>query len=147
MFSRTGESPLKLVLGIVVLCVGVMLVYIGILTVIIIFATRGITDTVQDQLKALRAGDFEKAYSYTSPSFQGATSYEAFREFIEQVPALRDNASGAFASRSMDNNEGVISGTVTSREGSEMPIEYLLTYEKRKWMIEGIRINPPYSES
>lgn len=147
MFSRTGESPLKLVLGILALCFGVLVIYVALLGTIIIFATSGVSDAVQNQLAAIRSGDMEKAYSYTSSEFQKATSYDAFREFVQQVPALRDNESGSFPTRSIDNNEGVISGTVKSREGSEMPIEYLLIYENNVWKIEGIRINPKESDA
>jgi hypothetical protein len=146
MFSRTGESPLKMILGILALCFGVLVIYVCVLGSIIIYATSGVTDTVQNQLAAIRSGDMQKAYSYTSMEFQKATSFDAFKEFIEQIPALRDNESGSFPSRSMNNDEGVISGTVKSREGSEMPIEYLLIYENKAWKIEGIKINPKQSD-
>lgn len=142
MFARNGDSPVKLVMGIIVLCIGMLVVYVGLLAATILYFTSGIADTVHYQLAAIRSGDLEKAYSYTSKQFKEATSYDAFREFIDQVPALKDNESSTFTSQSIDNNEGVISGTVRSHEGTVTSIEYLLIYEDKAWRIEGIRINP-----
>lgn len=142
MFARNGDSPIKLVMGIVVLCFGMLVVYVGLLAGTILYFTGGAADTVRYQLSAIRTGDLEKAYSYTSKQFKEATSYDAFREFIDQVPALKDNESSSFTSQSINNNEGVIGGTVRSREGTVTSIEYLLVYEDRAWRIEGIRINP-----
>src|SRR3990167_2820474 len=142
MFARNGDSPVKLVMGIIVLCIGMLVVYVGLLAATILYFTGGVADTVRYQLSAIRSGDLEKAYSYTSKQFKEATSYDAFREFIDQIPALKDNESSSFTSQSINNNEGVIGGTVRSREGTVTSIEYLLIYEDRAWRIEGIRINP-----
>lgn len=142
MFARSGDSPVKLIVGIIVLCLGMLVVYVGLLGATILYFTRGVDDTVQHQLAAIRAGDLEKAYSYTSSQFKEATSYDAFREFIDQVPALKDNESSSFMSKSINDNEAIISGTVRSREGTVTSIEYLLIYEDKVWRIEGIRINP-----
>lgn len=142
MYARSDDSPIKLILGIVVLSVGVLVLYVGLLGGTIWYMTSGISDTVRNQLAALRAGDIDKAYSYTSEDFRNATSLEAFNEFVNQVPALKDNESAAFTATSVNNNEGIISGTVRSREGTVTSIEYLLIYKNGVWRIEGIKINP-----
>ncbi|HTM64078.1 MAG TPA: DUF4864 domain-containing protein [Gammaproteobacteria bacterium] len=142
MFSRTGDSPWKLIFAIIALCFSVLVIYVVIIGGSVYYLTSGVADTIQYQLAAIREGDLEKAYSYTSADFRRATSFDAFKEFVEQVPALSDNESASFPSRSINNNEGVVSGTIKAHDGSVTSIEYLLIHEDKKWKIEGIRINP-----
>lgn len=141
-FARAGDPRWKFFLGIVTLLIATFILYAATVGAIIMLATSGVTDTVKAQLAAMRSGDIEKAYEYTSLDFKRETSYEVFKEFVDQIPALNDNVSSTFTTREIKNNQAFLQGTVTSEDGSVTPIEYLLIYEDNSWKILGIKINP-----
>lgn len=132
----------KPVLGIAVLVVGIILLYVALFGGIFTFVTGGASRVVQSQLVALRANDIEKAYSYTSTEFQKITSYNDFKSFVEQVPALRDYEKLSFTNVKIMNDKGLLAGTITGKDGSVISVEYLLIYENKTWKIEGITTNP-----
>lgn len=75
------------------IALGVFVVAIAAIIAIALFATKGIADVADQQLAALRAGDYAKAYSYTSKDFQNSTSLEKFQEFVNAYPSLKNNES------------------------------------------------------
>lgn len=141
IFTRGRKSPVKLILTIIGSMIAAIFVYVIFLIMIVLYATGGLTDTVQNQLAALRSGDVEKAYySYTSKDFQTNTSLDDFKKFIDHYPALKNNKSASFTEREVKNSEGMLKGTLKSNDGATTPIEYRLIKERDAWKIIGIQL-------
>ncbi|VEH31945.1 TM2 domain-containing protein [Legionella sainthelensi] len=66
-----------------------LLVFVGTIFIIVLLLTSGLIYSINHQLNALKTGDIEKAYSYTSKDFQKATSLSDFKKFIDQYPSLK----------------------------------------------------------
>lgn len=109
-----------------------------------ILLTEGLVDVVDKQLSALRQKNIEKAYeAYTSKEFQQATSFNQFRRFIESYPIFFHNQSAHFAQRSIKDHVAILKGNLVSDKHEEIPIEYHLVKEHRKWKILSMRLLAP----
>ncbi len=125
---------LKILLGFVVV--------IGAIIGLAFWLTSGLTDVAEKQLVALRSGDVEKAYSYTSKDFQNATSLEQFRTFVDSYPSLKNNKSDFFSNREIANDVGTLKGSLQSQDGAVTPIEYKLVKENNEWKILSLQVLP-----
>jgi TM2 domain-containing membrane protein YozV len=141
-FKRGKGSTLKRVLRIVGLVIAILLIYIAALVSIVLYATSGITDTVRNELEALRLGNYEKAYSYTSREFHRQYSFQEFKKSISQIPSLNNNKSSSLTERKIENNSGMIKGTLTSRDGIQTAVEFKLVKEDNQWKILSIHVIP-----
>ncbi len=121
--------------------VGVLIV-IGVIVGLVFWLTSGLPEVAEKQLAALRSGDIEKAYSYTSKDFQHATSLEDFRKFVDQYPSLKNNKSDIFTSRAIENNIGTLRGSLQAQDGAVTPIEYKLVNENNEWKILSLQVLP-----
>ncbi|WP_165475102.1 DUF4864 domain-containing protein [Legionella yabuuchiae] len=108
---------------------------------IIFYLTSGMVDVARLQLTALRAGQNQLAYSYTSKQFQKAIPFNQFEQFISLYPALKNAESVSFTQRKIENNSGVIGGTLTTKDGKEVAVQYTFTKEDGEWKITLININ------
>lgn len=141
-FTKGKGTTLKRVFSIIGLVLAAIIIYITALVAFVMYATSGIADTVQEQLSAFRSGDIEKAYSYTSKEFQDSTSLEAFKKSIDQIPALKNNESASFNQRQIENNNGMVKGTLKSKDGKITSVEFKLVREGETWKIIGIHVLP-----
>lgn len=107
---------------------------------LVFYVTSGLVNVVNQELNSLKAGDIQKAYSYTSKDFQKATSLESFKQFIEHYPSLKNNKSYFFNERIIENNRGVLKGTLTANDGAQTPVEFQLIQEDGTWKIIGIKV-------
>ncbi|KTD04790.1 DUF4864 domain-containing protein [Fluoribacter gormanii] len=136
-----NPSSLKKVLMIIGAIVAWFLLFVGTVFLIILFLTSGLIHSINHQLSALKAGNIEKAYSYTSKDFQKATSLSDFKKFINQYPSLKNNESSFFNERVIENNRGFVKGTLTAKDGAKTPIEYRLIWEDGAWKILNITVS------
>lgn len=120
---------------------GLLVLFFGVYLVTTL-PSSGLKDPIEAQLDAIRMEDPATAYSYTSHSFQDATSLEAFKRFIGQYSSLRNNSSIAFNQREIKNGVGVVHATLTSRGGITTPVLYQLVKEHKRWKIESMVITP-----
>ena len=137
-------SPTKVVVtvfGLLIVGFGIFFTLVYTLTML---ATAAITDTARDQLAALRAHDYAKAYSYTSKEFQQSTSLDQFEKFVKSYPALDNNKDSTFNNRAIDNTSGtgIIKGSIAGTDGSTTPIIYEFVKENGAWKIINIEVNP-----
>lgn len=139
---RSSTSSFKKILLIIGLVIASFLLFVFCIIAIALYATSGVTDTVRSQLIALRAGDYVKAYSYTSKDFQNSTSFDAFKNFIDRYPSLKNNKDSTFTNRKIENNEGEVSGTLEATDGTTTPIQYRLIKENDHWKILSIQVSP-----
>lgn len=136
-----NPSSLKKALMIIGAIVAWFLLFVGTVFLIILFLTSGLIHSINHQLSALKAGNIEKAYSYTSKDFQKATSLSDFKKFINQYPSLKNNESSFFNERVIENNRGFVKGTLTAKDGAKTPIEYRLIWEDGAWKILNITVS------
>lgn len=121
---------------------GVFVVAIVAIISLALYATKGIVEVADQQLAALRAGDYPQAYSYTSKDFQNSTPLAKFQAFVEAYPSLKNNESSSFSSRKMENDVGTLEGTLKSKDGGVTPVVYKLVKENDTWKILSITVNP-----
>lgn len=112
-----------------------------VLVALFILLSPDITDTVKNQLKAIREGHLEEAYtSYTSKAFQQTTSFDQFAEFMKSHPALLKSSSVRFIDRKQADDSGELDALVETSGGKEVPVQYKLVYEGDQWRILNIRM-------
>lgn len=103
--------------------------------------SRDATDTVREQLKAIKDNRLNEAYhNYTSKSFQEAISFEKFGEFLKSYPALADSRSVRFIDRKVVDNTGELQALVETTDGREIPVHYKMAYEGDEWKIQSIKV-------
>ncbi len=123
--------------------VGGSLLALFILLAVVIFvvvssASSGAVEATRNHLTFLKNGDFESAYAGTSSGFQTATSFDQYRKFISNYPALSDVASSSFSERSVENGVAKLGGTITDSSGVRKPFSVQLVEENGAWKILGI---------
>ncbi len=85
----------------------------------------------------VKDGKTEDAYQSTAKAFQDATSMDQFTTFLEQT-GLNQYASASYNSRSFENDQGRLEGTVTLSDGTSKPIQVDLTKENGTWKVLGV---------
>lgn len=109
---------------------------------LVFWLTLGLVEPIERQLAALKAGDMQAAYEETSEAFRQATPLDAFTTFVGNHPILKDAASHSFPNRSFENDQGTISGSLTSSSGGVVPAKYDLVKENGVWKIIHISLEP-----
>jgi len=121
-----------------------LLGFVGLIIAILIiniFLTKDLTDTVQDQLADIRDGDLAEAYEgYSSKRFKEATSFEAFKEFINKHPAFSENKLVQFKERNVNNDVGTLDCVMTTTGNKKLLVEYKLVKELDVWKVLSIRL-------
>jgi len=141
-FGAGAEEKGGLILRILAVIFGVMPMYVFLVALTILLGTDGMTGVVNNQLEAIRNGDLDKAYSYTSSGFQEETTMNTFKTFVDAYPVIKNNTRASFPTREMENNQGYLSGKIFDKSGDSISIEYQLVYEAKGWKILGLRVNP-----
>ena len=99
------------------------------------------TDTVTNQLKAIKTDKIPEAYfDYTSKGFQETTSLKQFHEFIKTYPEIAHSRSIRFIDRKAYDDTGDLQAMLTTDQGNEIPIQYRLVKEGEKWKILSIKL-------
>ncbi len=122
--------------------IGSGLCFLAILFIAASVLTSGLKKPIEKQLAAIRTEDYASAYAYTTRAFQDATTFEAFKKFVNDYSALRNNESISFDERSIEDGVGVVHATLISRSKAKTPIYYRLIKENDVWKIENMVINP-----
>lgn len=125
-----------------------LVIIISLILTIASYLTSGIVATADAQLEALRKGNIEQAYSYTSQQYQQAISLENFKQWLNEYPELKNNKSTVFDQRGVTNspinnaagylNSGFLEGTITTTDNKQLEIKYIFLKEKDTWKIVGI---------
>lgn len=141
-FTRKGDGAKRYLLGIVAMFLPPMIFFTAVVVSVALLFTDGLSDTIKQQLTAIREGHYKAAYEFTSKGFRNETSFETFEQFVENYPIMKHNAGISINERQVDQNDGYIQGVIYSKEGGELPIEYQLIYEDGHWRIVGFRVSP-----
>lgn len=134
LLSCQQGKAMKIILAIIaVIVIGIALMF---------YFTSGLSDAAHQQLSAIKSGNIDSAYDMTSKAFQEATSLNAYKDFVEKYPILKDYKSVSFTERKIEKDSGYLAGTIKTDDGSEMKIEYQLVKEDDKWKIQGMQLSP-----
>lgn len=142
IFTRGKGSTLKRTISVVALVIAGFLIYLTALISIVLYATSGISSTVKEELAAIRSGNYEKAYSYTSKEFKDSTSLEEFKNSINKIPSLKNNQSVTITERKIENDSGAVNATLKSKDGVSSLVEFRLRKEGKTWKILEIHVLP-----
>jgi len=123
-------------------------VALGIVTaiaLIITFAmvmTSGLDEPVDRHFAALRAGNLDAAYNELSIATQRQNSPADFKAMIERNPMFTHIVGHTFTSRSWQNDQGLLQGTLQVEGGGTLPITIHLVKENDQWKILSYRVKP-----
>lgn len=135
--ARNPTAAKKVMLVVGALFAGFFVLILSFVILVLVFL-GGMAEVVQNELTALRVGDLEKAYSYTSSDFQKEVSPSDFKKFVDQYPQLKNNVSASFLDREYKDGTGDLNGTLKLKDGTTIPIEVKLIKENNEWKILGI---------
>lgn len=118
-----------------------LIALIGAIALFIVLSSEDLTDTVENQLKALRQNHITEAYyQYTAKAFQEATSLELFHEFINKYPLFSKTQSVRFIDRNVNNNHGILDAILTQEKGTDVTVQYQLVKEDGRWKVLSIKL-------
>ncbi|HOW97575.1 MAG TPA: hypothetical protein P5567_06525 [Kiritimatiellia bacterium] len=115
-----------------------IVVVVAILIALLFFATSGLPKAADEFFSLVREGKVGEAYLATAAEFRAATGEEEFSAFLRDS-ALGQYASASWPTRAIENNRGRLEGTVTTRDGGQIPVELDLVKEGGAWKILNLR--------
>lgn len=139
IFTR-AKSPLKLTFIVFGCLIAGFLVYFILIFSLVMRLTTPLTNAVDGQLSALRAGDMTAAYAYMADNTKKSISINEFKQYMDKYPAIKSSVSASFPKREFNNNEGYIVAVLTMKDGSKVHVEYQLLKENGIWKISALRI-------
>lgn len=134
-----GSLVKRVLLILFTIFIGFMLLF-ALIIGISFYATRNVVAAVQGQLDALKAGDINKAYSYTSKEFQKHTNFENFKVFLSEAPMLANHKSISIPDRQIENDIGEVKANIEGTDGKKYAVEYQLVHEDGQWKIIYINV-------
>ncbi|MFN4173750.1 MAG: DUF4864 domain-containing protein, partial [Parachlamydiaceae bacterium] len=100
-------------------------------------------ETVEKQLEAIQADKIDEAYSnYVTKDFKKATSLNAFKEFIEAHPILKDFSSKKHGAISDTKGVKKVKFWISDDKGNKSILDYTLVKEGDSWKVRGIELLP-----
>ena len=123
--------------AVLLLCGGfVGLVYYGVTELVAL--TKPVVDASDGFLGLLGQGKTAEAYASTASGFRAQMSEADFTAAVKKI-GLDDYGSASWNSRNINNQEGSVEGTVTSKNGGTTPVAIRLVYEQGAWKVVGVR--------
>lgn len=141
--TKNPNAPRNVV--ITVLCLSI--IFFGLVFACAGVALRGISAVGKNEIAALRQGNTELAYSYTSIEFQKGVSLPTFKKFVNHFPQLHDNVDSTFTSVDFKDNDATILGKLTLKDGSSFPIQVNLVKEGDEWKVNEFNFDIHKSEA
>ena len=92
-------------------------------------------DLIQAQLRSIRNGNLQEAYSYSSWRLQQRNSFEEFKNFIERNPLLKQATGFVVQSSRTDGGVITLEGVVETEENAVLPMRYKVVTENGFWKI------------
>lgn len=99
-----------------------------------------LTQLINDELSALKAGDIKKAYeAYTSQDFRKITSFAAFEDFINRYPLLKNYQKIDIRKPEIKKDTGSVKADLEMNQ-NKSTLEFLFGHENGQWKIWGIQV-------
>jgi hypothetical protein len=98
-----------------------------------------LTEIIDAQLKAFRAGDFAKAYGFAAQSIQDMFPPADFAAMVKTgYPVIAHSAKADFGMAFDTGDEAVINVRIEDAAGRSGEFQYLLKKESGVWKISGV---------
>lgn len=117
-----------------------IVLFVGVIIGLVFYATSGITDTADEFFVAANEGNYDRAYSLTSQQLRRATNPDQLRAFIEDY-GLDEVTDTSWGSRSINDERGELTGTLTTESGGSIPVEIDLVQENGQWKIVYVNVD------
>jgi TIR domain/Domain of unknown function (DUF4864) len=101
---------------------------------LVFYLTSGAVDDAERFLALVAKGDLHHAYVFTASALQAQGSEESFAAHVRRL-GLLDNASATWTSREIQNNQATLSGSVTTKQRSTVPLTITLLKEGGEWRV------------
>jgi len=119
---------------IILIVLGCLSAFIGLILAAVFYATSGITDTADEFFASARQGDYAAAHGLTSQSLQNECSVDRLTGYLEEN-GLNKVVDTSWSSRSVKNGEGELAGSLEIESGGTIPIVIKLVSEGDVWKI------------
>ncbi len=120
------------------LIAGVGVVVLAAVVVALVFwLTGGAVQSADDFLGLLAKGETERAYQSASAQFKAQTDSKQFQAFAQQM-GLNRYASSTWTSRSVENDQAKLEGSIETSDGGTVPLTISLVKEDGAWKILSI---------
>jgi len=106
--------------------------------VLVMFITRGLTDTAEEFLTAVKSDNYDAAYLLLSEDFKRNTSRSELKSYLESN-VLNTYKKASWNSRSVSGVRGEIVGKVTNESGSVVRVSFGFLKTENGWRIFSIR--------
>jgi TM2 domain-containing membrane protein YozV len=142
IFTQVQDSRYKKILLIALSAIAGIVIYIACLFTLMCYLTNPMTQVVNNQLNALRAGDMAMAYSYMADQSETSVSFDDFKNYVDTHPAMSNSTDTTFNERKVENGQAYLKGELSTRDGNRYPVEYMLVERGENWKIIGLRVGP-----
>ncbi len=113
--------------------------FVGAIIWFVFSATAGVAEAGTAFLRTLATDGPHAAYISASPAFQTRTNEASLVGDVMRLH-LDDFASASWSSRSMSGSTGTLSGTVTLKSGTALPVEMTLVKDGDVWKVTGMTV-------
>jgi FHA domain-containing protein/uncharacterized protein DUF4864 len=135
---KKGKSPL---FWVATGCCGCLILVVAVVALIggaAFHMTAEPVAAVRGQLADLKGGNIDAAYARFSEDYKARVSREEFEVLVSRHAALRENTDSTFWKRSIENDQGTLSGVLTAASGAHETVNYRLIKEGGAWKIADI---------
>lgn len=133
-YSKQNGSARNILIGLVLFAVLAIL--------LAILFTHSMSDVANKQLKYITKGNLEDAYKLTSKIYQDKNNFQAFTDFVNSNPILKQHESVTFTIRKIQGFSGYLSGPIIGLDKKKMLLEYEFIKQERHWEIQDIKLSP-----
>lgn len=116
---------------------GIVIVIVAIVVLAFVL-TNGVADSADKFFSLIKENKTKEAYDSTAKEFQAATTYDQFTAFLSGS-SMNKYVSGTWTSRSVENNQGTLQGSINTSDKGVIPIEIKVVNEDGKWKILNMR--------
>ena len=126
-------------------CLVIIAMIVGAVMALPHVLARPAASAVEQEMLALRQGDFATAYSQLSEELRGRMDPVDFERFVNAVPVLRQNTEVRITRKIATWNAGSasIEAEVTAVSGMQRSVEFRLVKEQGVWKISEINVVQP----
>lgn len=114
----------------------------GLIAAIIYFAfaaTKPVVTASDEFLDLLAQGKTAEAYASCASGLHARLDEPSFTEAVKKL-GLTEYKESSWNKRNINNDDGMVEGTITKKDGSSTPATIRLVHEGGKWKVSGVRV-------
>lgn len=137
-------SPVRVILFIVLGLVAVVLLFIGGIFGIAMFATSGVADAGDKFMNALKSRDYTAAWNLCTQEVRDdLPTPESLQKLITEQHV--EPVEWSYSSRNIEDTEGELAGSVTFANKETGSLSLVLRKQDGEWMIRGFRLRSAFA--